>query len=227
MLKLILVDINPLVQKVMEGQSLGGVGSGLVGYISGLAPAIAQLPLCKEKLAGAIQNLFSKDIPATAAITVGSNPYASMAIGAANWQKELDKISNTGKIAASSVSTYDEVANQKLDEQQKQLDSIKKSTNSLDENDTCLKSIARMVIKMLLQKISLSTVAWIQGGYEGKPFFIENTGEFLTDLARTEILQFGLEIDDPNIFPFGRDYMIRQANYFNSRFQENARYSPK
>jgi hypothetical protein len=207
------------------GQSLGGVGSGLVGYISGLAPAIAQLPLCKEKLAGAIQNLFSKDIPATAAITVGSNPYASMAIGAANWQKELDKISNTGKIAASSVSTYDEVANQKLDEQQKQLDSIKKSTNSLDENDTCLKSIARMVIKMLLQKISLSTVAWIQGGYEGKPFFIENTGEFLTDLARTEILQFGLEIDDPNIFPFGRDYMIRQANYFNSRFQENARYS--
>lgn len=206
-------------------QSLGGAGSGLVGYISGIAPAIAQLPLCREKLVGAIKNLFSPNIAASAAISVGSSPYSSIAVGASNLQAELDNIKNIGTIASSSVATYDEVANQKLDEQQKQLDAIKKSTSSLDENDTCLKSIARMVIKMLLQKITLSTVAWIQSGYEGKPFFVENTGEFLTDLARTEILQFGLEIDDPNIFPFGRDYMISQANYFNRRFQENARYS--
>ena len=206
-------------------QSLGASGNGLVGYITGLAPAIAQLPLCREKLAGAIKNLFSPNVAASAAISVGSSAFASIAIATTNFQQGIENASNVSKIAATSVATYDEVANQKLDEQQKQLDTIKKSTSSLDENDSCLKSIARMVIKMLLQKITLSTVAWIQSGYEGKPFFIENTGEFLTDLARTEILQFGLEIDDPNIFPFGRDYMVRQANYFNRRFQENARYS--
>lgn len=206
-------------------QSLGASGSGLVGYISGIAPAIAQLPLCREKLAGAIQNLFSPNIAASASISVGSSPYSGVVTGALSLQKSIEDAKNVGTIASSSVATYDEVANQKLDEQQKQLDTIKKSTSSLDENDSCLKSIARMVIKMLLQKITLSTVAWIQGGYEGKPFFVEHTGEFLTDLARTEILQFGLEIDDQNLFPFGKDYMIRQANYFNRRFQENARYS--
>lgn len=206
-------------------QSLGGAGSGLVGYISGIAPAIAQLPLCREKLGGAIKNLFSPNVAASAAISIGSSPYASMAIAAASLQKDLENIKNIGTIASTSVATYDEVANKKLDDLQKTTGTIQKSTSSLDENDTCLKSIARLVIKMLLQKITLSTVAWIQNGFEGKPFFIENTGEFLTDIARTEILQFGLEIDDPNIFPFGRDYMIRQASYFNRRFQENARYS--
>ena len=52
-------------------QSLGSAGNGLVGYISGIAPAIAQLPLCKEKLARSIKNLFSPSIAATASLLPG------------------------------------------------------------------------------------------------------------------------------------------------------------
>lgn len=203
-------------------QMFGAEGSGLVGYISGIAPAIAQLPLCKEKLGSAIKNLFSKDSPAAASIPVG---YAGMAYAAAKYQQSLGDAAEVSKIIASSVPTYDETLHKEVDVIGGKVENIDKNTESLEENDTCLKSIARMVIKMLLQKITMSTVAWIQSGFEGKPFFIENIGVFMTDIARTEILQFGLEINDPNIFPFGRDYMIRQASYFNRRFQENARYS--
>ena len=208
---------------------------GAVGYISGYAPAINELPLCKEGLKNTLKNLFSAKDPT---VQVDNPSYSS----------ELDLSSITDSINFSanptrynsndfeeqvaetlnqsdSVPTYDETANKKLDEQKQQLEEIQGSTEALEQNDTCLKSIGRMVTKMLLQKITLSTVNWIQNGFEGGPSFLTNPGEFFEDLARTQILQFGLEIDNPNLYPFGRDFVRRQAVAFNSSFAQRARYT--
>ena len=82
-----------------------------------------------------------------------------------------------------------------------------------------------MVIKMLLQKITLSTVNWINSGFDGKPSFIQDPGKFFGDIAKNEILQFGLEINNPELFPFGKAWLQNQAIHFNNKFADNARYS--
>src|SRR5262249_36001052 len=88
-----------------------------------------------------------------------------------------------------------------------------------------LKSIGRLVARMLLQKITLSLVTWIQSGYEGKPFFLQDPGEFFYDIAKNEILQFGGEITDPTLYPFGVAFMQNTINAVNTKFNQNARYS--
>jgi hypothetical protein len=82
-----------------------------------------------------------------------------------------------------------------------------------------------MVVKMLLQKITVSTVEWINNGFEGKPLFLQNSGKFFGDIAKNEILQFRLEIDNPTLYPFGRDFLRSQIGILNNRFAQNARYS--
>ena len=78
---------------------------------------------------------------------------------------------------------------------------------------------------MMLQKITLSTVEWINNGFGGKPAFIQDPGEFFGDIAKNEIIQFGLEIDDPILYPFGKAFMRSQAEAFNTHFAQNAQYS--
>jgi len=103
--------------------------------------------------------------------------------------------------------------------------SIQKSAQSIDENSKCHQSIGRLIIKMLLQKVTVSTVNWINSGFDGKPAFIQNTGKFFGDIAKNEILQFGLEISNPELFPFGKEWIRNTATSFNNKFIDNAQYS--
>ena len=38
-------------------------------------------------------------------------------------------------------------------------------------------------------------------------------------------MQFGLEINNPQLFPFGKTWMQNTALAFNNKFQDNAQYS--
>lgn len=226
-----------------------GVDSGgITGYIGSLAPAITQLPLCKGKLKSGLKNLFKQTSslsgqvgnPITGGGSAGGatnilqdegNGLMTDDSEVADGDSELtigDNLNGDTYIAdseASSVATFDKIANSKLDVLTRDGKITKEKVSSLEENDTCLKSIARMVIKMLLQKITISTIAWIQSGREGKPAFLDNPGDFFGDLAKTEILQFGAEINDPVLFPFGREFIINKALSYNRKFQDNATYS--
>lgn len=190
------------------------IGGGVVGYLSGLAPAIAELPLCKGKLKSAMKNLFSKSDLATI------DRATELEL-----EEDLQRQSEESLNTSSTVLVTDKSTLEVAKETRENTEDIKDTTKSLEENDTCLKSIGRMVIKLLLQKVTLSTVAWIQSGYEGNPAFIQNPGNFFRDIAKEEILQFGGEIADPDLYPFGFAFMQRQAAAFNQKFADNARYS--
>lgn len=233
--------------KVAEAQTQSGsytanssydLGGGVVGYLSGLAPAIAELPLCKGKIKSAMKNLFSKETLAT--IDRATE---------AEYEEDLQWQAENGVSQSASVSTHDEKTYKEVTATNKKVTEIDKTTKSLEENDTCLKSIGRMVIKLLLQKVTLSTVAWIQSGYEGNPAFVQNPGNFFRDIAKEEILKFGIELnigadctlsvsgvgtdvttsgfagESDCVSPFALAFMQQQAANFNQKFADNARYS--
>lgn len=208
-----------------SGATGGGLSGGIAGYLSGLAPAIAQLPLCKGKLNGAIEGLFRKS-GVEEAWKLYNEDYLgddkmSKTEFEINWKKEQESASSE----AEAIEVIDKQNRKIALENARTSKDNQKILKALEENDTCWKSIGRMVTKMMLQKITVSTVSWIQGGYHGKPSFVENPGEFFGDIAKNEILQFGLEIDDPTLYPFGKAFMRSQAQAFNTHFAQNAQYS--
>jgi hypothetical protein len=93
------------------------------------------------------------------------------------------------------------------------------------DNATCIASMGRLIIKMLLQKLTVSTVNWIKGGFNGGPAFVQDPSKFFGDIAKNAVLQFGLEINNPQLFPFGQAWQRNTALAFKNKFQDNARYS--
>ena len=198
-----------------------GSSANLQGYIKGLAPAITQLPLCKKALKNGTGNLFSKlsgkfggDKPKEI------SPYQKDGAGTG-----IESESAGAGEQVDAIQVYSTTLNSNTAAIQSAADKISSSADSLDTNDTCLKSIGRMVTKLLLQKITVSTVNWINTGYEGKPTFLSNEDDFWGNIAKNEILQFGLEIDNQTLFPFGKAFMEAQAQAFQRQFADNAQYS--
>lgn len=190
----------------------GGLTGGISANISALSPLISSLPLCANKLGiSKVKGLF-KDV--------------SSVIKSKEAEDGIDsKIQPESLNDAFVIEVKDVSLNTKIDTNNKNQNDIKKSVGETNENDTCLKSIARIVTKMLLQKITVSTVEWINNGFEGQPLFLQDPGKFFGDIAKNEFLQFKLEIDDPTLYPFGRNFLRNQALNLNRRFADNARYS--
>ena len=201
------------IPKKAQAQSLGA-------YVTGLAPAITKLPLCKGKLWSATKTLFAGEFSAALGkLTEKVEAKINKAKNALKQEQE------EAAAQFNAIGTYDAETNKKLRVLGANLNEVKASTASLDVNDTCLNSIGRIVIKMLLQKMTMSTVNWINSGFDGKPAFIQDPSKFFGDIAKNEFLQFGGEINDPKLFPFGKAWIRNQATHFNNKFADNARYS--
>lgn len=193
------------------------------GYVGGLSGVITQLPLCQNKLV----DLFSGGGKVDVSNIAFSAPETADIYGSLG--EEEATLYGKSEAALSQVESIPVVLPDGVTKDisiiKKGNEEIKQSTSSLSSNDTCLKSIGRAVIKMLLQKITVSTVNWINSGYNGSPMFIQDPGQFFNDIAKNEILQFGIEINDSNSYPYGKNFMQGVANNFNSTFATNAKYS--
>jgi len=189
------------------------VSGGIGGYIQLITPAIQELPQCKSVIASSwAKNLF------------GNSTYALDDAGKI-FEKEDAKIRPEDLNESTSISVVDLTARNSLaDLQKKAAESLAKQKASL-ENELCLKSIGQVIIKIILQKLTLSTVEWINTGFEGKPLFVQDPGQFFQNIATTEILQFRAEIDNPTLYPFGRAFLQAQVGQLNNRLAQNARYS--
>ena len=224
--------------KKAQAQMTGAYG-GISGYAAGLGPAIAALPQCN--IFGGIKDLFSSDITTnTVSSTNGlglGNISKFGALGDPNKFGALGDVSKLGfnktlnDTAASAASQINSISVNLPSETEKKLSDIqintaqtKSATESMNANSTCIQSIGRLIIKMLLQKLTKSTVEWINNGFNGSPSFIQDPGKFFGDIARTEVLQMGVEINAINS-PFGKEWMRNTAAAFNNKFQDNARYS--
>src|SRR3989344_4440887 len=213
---------------------------GISGRTSGLAPAIASLPQCKEVINSGIKSLFSGigGLFSNTGISSTGDSYTVDDAGDIildDIDLEKNKINyeradllselKAAQSVSNSIQTYDPVLREQIAELEAKIAKIDESTASLNVNSTCIQSIGRLIIKMLLQKLTVSTVNWINSGFDGNPAFIQDPGKFFNDIAKTEILQFGLEINNPELFPFGKAWMQNTAAAFNNKFQDNAQYS--
>jgi len=204
------------------------------GYTSGLANAITTLPLCKSMVDSGIKSLFSgvesllsSSTPVGESNGIDQGALDEMNDFIKNDPKSAVKKLNDEVSAAASNTRIDINLPSTTEDKLTRIEALgletKKATASLNANDTCLKSIGKLIIKMLLQKLTKSTVDWINNGFDGSPAFIQDPGKFFGDIAKTEILQFGIEIR--GISPFSEDWIKNQALAYNKKFADNAKYS--
>lgn len=207
--------------------------ANIATYVSGLSGVIKQLPLCANEL----KNLFSKGSSDSSGafnsngqeiygdssgeagtsnsngqeIYSGDNTLTGQNDSATSMSEDVHVIdTNSEKSNAATATAAEKAA---------------AAAAALKANDTCLKSIGRAVIKMLLQKITTDTVKWINTGYSGEPMFVQNPGDYFLDIAKNEILRFNSEINDPVLYPFGKAFIQAQADSFRTKFADNAQYS--
>jgi len=192
---------------------------GLSGYTSELTPTILQLPQCVDVISSGISDLFSG---------IGSLFGDSSNLGN-QAQQAGEGLESVAQAAGSQFSGVNvnlpETTEKKIDAIKANTEATKQSTESLNANSTCIQAIGRLIIKKLLQKLTISTVTWINSGFEGEPAFVQNPGKFFEDIAKNEILQFGIEINNPELFPFGQTWLQNTSTTFNNKFTDNAKYS--
>ena len=207
------------------------------GYATGLIPAIARLPQCKNN-GGVIKNLFNgitglfsgetggaidegslndwmDSTSATSSLSDSEQDHAD----AATTNLDLKVTSGTIKSVSNPGTAETNRLLQKIDSGQQKLN---KTTQKINEDSSCIASVGRLIAKMFLQKLTVSTVKWINSGFDGSPSFLQNPGKFFNDIAKNEILQFGIEIQDS---PFGKDWLRNQALAYKTKFSQNAQYS--
>lgn len=110
-------------------------------------------------------------------------------------------VTDSGAIGA--VTKFDTTSNEKLER-------VKKEEISDTIKETCLDKIVKYAATKVLDKITLATVDWINNGFEGQPFYLENTGAFFEEIATEEINLVTGRFTDPTAnlnYPFGRIVM--------------------
>lgn len=193
----------------------------VTSYITGVSGALTQLPLCTAKKINKVKGVLANHEEYSTYMNKydGQNGNLNDAFGS------LSNTVNNKTTQMESVYVFDSSS---YEEEKKQTSAEKKtadSTSTMSDNDTCLKSIGRLIIKMLLQKLTISMVDWINGGYDGAPKFIQDPERYFTDIGKEEILKFGQEVSDPELYPFARGFIQAQANSFKSKFANTAQYS--
>ncbi|MCK9371451.1 hypothetical protein M0R04_16165 [Candidatus Dojkabacteria bacterium] len=206
--------------------------ASITGYIQDLTPVIAKLPGCAKiqnedgttNLWKSIKGMFKTkaerlDARVERAIKKDLNK------GLKELQKEAKFLENS--IPTNSQSTDTQLVELKVEmkQQSKKLDETKKSLASLNKHKTCLDSIGKAVVKLLINKFTESTVEWIRTGNNGGPMWVQHFGTFMGDIAKEQIMGFGIEIDDEVKFPFGKQFMQSAVRGYNNKFQNNAQYS--
>lgn len=77
--------------------------------------------------------------------------------------------------------------------------------STLQTKENCFDSIAYTAAKAVLAKITKSTLAWINGGFNGAPSYVLDPGSFFESIAEEQVSSFTANIAfDPSRFPFGR-----------------------
>lgn len=210
-------------QKAHAQQSATATATGM---ITSVATTIAIMPGCKA-LRTSIKDLFKskkkkqQETEDKKKAEVKAKKTANLEEAEKRGGTEVESI----PVVAPITDTTLEQHGKKLDLIDSNLEDVKESTGSINKNQTCFNAIGKIVVKMLIKKLTLSIVDWINGKNSGGPLFVQNPGKFFKDIYEEELLGFSSEIGDPNKFPFGKAFIINEANKFNQHFADNAQYS--
>ena len=180
----------------------------LSSYITSLSPVIVKLPGCTKALGSGITDLFSS--------------VKSLFSGKAG-SKVTSKAES--KLSVDTIGTTDVDANTKLDTIQQTTSDTQKAVSNQDKNENCLNAIGKSIAKVLVNRITDSTIDWINTGYAGDPLYVQNPGALFEGIAKDEFLGVADEINDPTKYPFGKAFLQTEKNVFASKFANNSQYT--
>ena len=220
--------------QVAKAQGMGQYFSG------GMSKALLHLPLCSKGLVNNTKTLFSGG-----GIGGPGDGGGELAPGTEQGTDPAGHTDGTGSATSVSGSATDDLQTRNTTEitkvqgvkvtdlnlyqaEQKSLETNKKilvQQQKLANNDTCLKSIGRLLVRMLLQKLTLSTVNWINGGMDGQQKFISDPEKYFFDIRKDELLGFGNELNNKTDFPYAKAFLQNEAISLKRKFANNAKYS--
>jgi len=131
-------------------------------------------------------------------------------------------ISPTDLVSVQSVAVNNNDLEAKTEAIKKNTTSIKKDEARSTKKERCEDKVARYVALQAIDRITFATLEWINSGFEGKPFFVENSEQFFSDFATQEILGFGADFSiNEDLFPFGKTIFLTLLTSFQQTFQQN------
>ncbi|HPS21493.1 MAG TPA: hypothetical protein PLO44_01650 [Candidatus Paceibacterota bacterium] len=197
-------------------------GGSLTSIVGDLSPLIKQLPGCTSVLGTG--DLFSGIKKVFSGKSNKIDKYT-------NVDSLTDTVTQTA-MELEGIPTYDASLQQMVGDikvqqttQGKTLDRVDKSTSSDNKNNACLNSIGKAVVKMIVDKMTVSIVNWINTGNSGDSFFVKNPSKYFKDIAKEQLLSFKQELSDSSKYPFAKSFLTNSALSFNQKFQDNAQYS--
>lgn len=179
--------------------SYSGGGGGVGSYLKMVGPAIPRLQGCKAVAENSIRDVFGK--------------------GAA----VLTEAEEEAAVQATTITVNDPLLRIREEQMQLELAGLKKQQDIIASNQLCLNSVGKLIAKILIKKLTMSTIAWINTGNFGDSFWPKNRSSFFNDLAKQQIMQFNNEIK--GISPFAKGFIQNTAIALKTKFAQNARYS--
>ncbi len=89
-----------------------------------------------------------------------------------------------------------------------------------------IKQFLMAVARKLIDKMTQSTINWINSGFKGKPLFVENQKSFFNDIKKDELKNLiNVVAYDHARFPFGKDYALGLINQTKDTFESDTQYT--
>lgn len=102
----------------------------------------------------------------------------------------------------------------------------------LRTKEECMDALVHQLVVMILDKITLATVDWINSGFEGQPLYLADPKQFFTNIAQDEINRvtgwFGCTTGSVTCgedYPFGQLVMGSIITAIQSQLAANVRFS--
>lgn len=100
------------------------------------------------------------------------------------------------------------------------------SVSTAIQKQNCGRRIERAAAQIILRSITLSTVDWINHGFNGNPLYPKDTSALLGNIRDQTIKDFSSSLGfDTKNYPFGRNVAKQLTNQIKQTFAERARYS--
>ena len=100
------------------------------------------------------------------------------------------------------------------------------ATKATNKKITCIDKIAHHVAQAILHDLTLSTVNWINGGFNGSPTFVQDPKSFFKSIADEQTQGFVNIIGFDSVkYPFGKMVAQSLVRMTTNNFEKNAQYS--
>lgn len=215
---------------VSTGTSIIGTAASCIfpGGISGAVKKVAQ---------SIFNNDASKKAAAEQAAKVGAEIGASEAAGEATEETvEVTAAATTVPVSSVPLKTQAKVEDITDDLSDAlgpnaALEKIKNNSNEQYKYTHCLNTIVHLITTKVIDRITLSTVDWINNGFKNSdggdaPLWLENPGTFFENIAKEEINSVtGWYTKDPGKYPFGISVMSSILGQIQTRTSQNLQFS--